>query len=273
MKLNSFLTAVLIIFFIGNAEAQTPEEIWQEYKLLYKSPNELLLHYSVLDEPYYSWALAELATKPTNSVFLSYIFTDMINRLPKNSDYIFREFWHRFGPVAPEYTLKWLLINPNTKELPESLNWFIDDVVNTLLRKEINNDTAWFVGCLGPKRYRNNFLERFFAGNPLTFELAAAVTNCDENKELFLTKLLNRPDLIKMNLLDVLLFIDKFPKFYDQYFSLLLLYGDELNRDDINFIENTCKTEPYCPLFSQFKFSAVLERREKLIEIMKNKKQ
>lgn len=118
---------------------------------------------------------------------------------------------------ASEYSLRDLLVNQKINELPQSLNWFIDEVIDTFLRKETSAAIAFDLVCHGPKKYKKTFLEKFFAKNPESFELALAVISCDNEyyKEVFLIELLKYPQLRKQDLLDVLVFIDKFPKLYD----------------------------------------------------------
>lgn len=274
MKPKNFIVAFLfVLFLVVNVEAQvkvetkTSEEIWREYKMFSRSYIDMLSYYN-LDEPYYSLALIELAND-SNYPISSLVFMDMINRLPNNSDYLFREFWHRFRSVANQYQLRDILTNEKIEKLPKNLNWFVDDAAETLLRKEMSVYVAWSVGCNGPRKYRKNFLERFFSQNNDVFELTLAFKYCDENKEPFLEEILRHPNLNKASLLEILVNIEYFPKFYDYYFSLLLIHKEELTRFDLDFIEASCKVEQYCFIFLPLKFSSVLKRKEELLEIMK----
>lgn len=275
MKLKICLAAVFAIFFaVGSVQAQTPEEIWREYQFLNPPPSELKKAYLILEEPYYSLVLKRLAeTKtPSSPLELSFLLADMISRPPRDdSDNIFREFWRRLSLTASQDDLLHILTNYKIDKLPASLEWFIDDVVNTFWRRETSLYAIRRAACDGPKRYQQMFLEKFFVLNPSSHELVSEVLICDEKKELFLKKLLIHPDLTKQNLIDVLVFVNRYPMLYDHYFSLLLTRQNELDINDLVFIEEGCRAGSYCSIFTELKFSALLQRRQELIEIMRKK--
>lgn len=274
MKLKICLVGVFVVFFaVGSVQAQTPEEVWREYQFLNPSPSELQRMYSILDEPYYSLMLKRLTETetPSNPKELIWLLVDMINRLPRDHDNLFRGFWRRFSLTATQDDLFFILTNYKIDKLPTSLDWFIDDVVDTFWRRETSLFAIRGVACNGPKIYQQIFLEKFFALNPSSYELALAVPICDENRKLFLEKLFVHPDLTKQDLIDVLVFVNRYPVLYDHYFSLLLTRQNELDINDLSFIENTCHAGSYCSFFAQLKFSALLQRRQELIEIMRKK--
>lgn len=164
-----------------------------------------------------------------------------------------------------------LTANKITK-LPANLNWFVDNVADNLLRREISSFSAREVGCGGPERYQQVFMKRFFALNHSSFELATAVIYCDEYREFFMAKLFNHPDLSIRDLIDVVAYVDKYPMLHDLYFSQLLMHQNELSFDNLVFIESECKIKPYCYFFTQLRFSAALQRRQELLLKMMKKK-
>ena len=274
MKLKICLVVIFMIFLVaGNAKAQMPEEIWREYQFLDPFSPELRRMYSLFDEPYYSLALKRLAETKilSDSQQLSFLLSEMINRLPYDYDNLFREFWNHLSLTATQSDLLNILVNYKIDNLPTNLNWFIDDVVDAFWREETDSYAIRNVACNGPKRYQQMFLEKFLALNPFSHELVLAIIFCDENKELLLTKLLIHPDLTKEDLLGVLFLINGYPVLYDQYFSLLMIRQNELTVDELSFIENTCRVDSYCLFFAQLKFSATLQRKKELLEIMRKK--
>lgn len=274
MKFKIFLFYTLLMFcVVGSAKAQAPQDIWQEYLFLNPPFSELRNVYPVFEEPYYSLFFKEMKNKSLQPDELRWLLVDMIFRLPDDHESLFREFWSRLSLVATEDNMLSLLTLNDGKidKLPVNLNWFVDDVVSSFLRKEMDSFSLREMGCRGPKRYQQMFLEKFFARSPSSNELVSAAIICDEYQELFLKKLLNHPSTSKNDLINVLSVIDKYPTLRDQYFSLLLMRVNELDFNDIYFIASECKVESYCSFFAQLKFSAVLERRLKLLEIMRKK--
>ena len=111
----------------------------------------------------------------------------------------------------------------------------------------------------------------YFSLNPSSYNLASSVLSCDKNKKLFLTKLLAHPDLTKRDLLDVLGAVECCLELHDYFFSLLLARQNELDINDLAFIENSSFKGSYHSIFSQLRFSAGLQRRQELLEIMRKK--
>lgn len=261
-----------MIFFVSfNVEAQTPEDIWQEYRFLKPPFSELIYAGIDFEEPYYSLSFKEFVNMYLPPEDLIFVLTNMVSRLPNDFDYLFREFWNRLSLVASKDDMMLILIMSKIDKLPADLSWFVDDVAQMLLRRETEPYVIREVACHGPRKYRQEFLEKFFSLNPSSRQLASSVLICDEKKELFLRKLLNHHDLDRKDLINVLVFIDKYPTLYDQYFSRLLMRQNEFDANELEFIRVTCKTEPYCSFFQQFKFSAVLERRQELLKIMQKR--
>lgn len=274
MKFKAFLAGILIFScFVCNAKAQTPEDIWREYQSLGPPLSELRFFYSSLKEPYRDLAIEYIAhsNKPFQPWTLISILQDLMVNLPGDSDNVFHELWRKLILVADSENISDLLADKNIDNLPANLNWFVEDVVRTFLRSDANFYSIRKVACYGPQRYKQIFLDKFFAFRPSSFQLASAIVYCGENRELFLEKFLNSPNVEKRDLLNVLEFIKDHPKLYDLYFRILLLHADELDNSDWFSFDNICATEPYCSFFSQFKFSATLERRTELLEMMKKK--
>ncbi|MEK7502927.1 MAG: hypothetical protein AAB556_00595 [Patescibacteria group bacterium] len=274
MKLRVILAGFLLIFcVVNNAEAQMPEDVWREYQHLKPPYFELRNVVFGFKEPYYSLALKELTKVRLEPIQITFLLLDMMNKVPQHdTDIIFYQFWSHLRLTASKEDLTTLLASQGINKLPSSLDWFVDDAVKTLLQKELDFYATRRVGCDGHKKYRHIFLEKFLSLGPPPRELASTISLCKENNELFLKMLLNHPDVSKEDLLDVLGVMEKYKDFYDQYFSLLLLRQNEFIGYEFAFIKEICKAEPYCSLFDSRNFSAVLERREKLLEIMRTTK-
>lgn len=277
MKFKIFLAGFLAcLFWTQNSNAQTPEDIWNEYLFLKPSFSELKDKYPLFNEPYYSLALKEMKNESLNPNDLKWLLIQMMQRLPDDYDSLFREFWGRLSSFGTKDDLFALLslTNNDISKLPITLNWFVDDVVSTLLRKGTDVYMDRDLACFGPNKYRSMFFEKFFDRNPSTNELVNGATTCQSNEkfaEVFIKNLLNHSDTTKTDLLNLLSSIEKFPLFHDHYFSLLMMYSNELDFGDLLFIEAVCKTEPYCSFFSRLKLSATVERRRELSQIMEKK--